>query len=306
MSNKLPGFALRTAMAGVLASLGLVGMADRALALDHPSALALDAAGNLYIAESGDFEQGRAGDVSIYSVKVKSTGVTATLMGTITSNIKSPSAVAVSPFGTIYAGNLANDTITVYAPLVSATTTPSLSQTGTISDPSIVSYPVNMFVDGDGDLFVLDNGSNVHLYLDNLSAAGTLRVGGTAVAMNPWGSNLAVWGNFPASGIGITTFTGNMGEAVHGGAVSPDYFVNGSLLPTGVAEDSRHNQYATNSSLATITVYDPNFYKMGSFAGYGSAIAIDSVRKLIYTTVPSSGLVFIYSLKPPYKYLGQF
>ncbi len=292
MTNTLLGLAQRTAIAGV----ALMGMAHGALALDHPNGLALDAAGNLYVANAGNFAQGDAGSVQVYSVAVKSTGVTATLKGTITANIQNPYSVAVSAFGTIYAGNLGGDTITVYGP--------NLAQTGTISDASITTYAVGMFVDGDGDLFALDAGGKVHVYLDNLAPVNTFNVGGIATAITQWGSNVAVWGR---NASGISTLTANMGEAVHGSTVFNGNFPNGSLVPTGVAEDSLHQQYATNATAGQITVYSADFSKVvTTFTAYGSGIAIDPVRKLIYTAAPSSSTVFVYSLNKPYKFLGSF
>jgi sugar lactone lactonase YvrE len=296
MTNTILGLVQRTALCGVLAGAALLGMAHGALALDHPNGLALDSAGNLYVANAGSVEQGDAGSVQVYSVAVKSTGVVGTLKGTITSNIHNPYSVAVSPFGTIYAGNLGGDTITVYGP--------NLAQTGTISDASITTYAMDMFVDGDGDLFALDAGGKVHVYLDNLAPVSTINVGGLATAITPWGSNVAVWGR---NASGISTITANMGEAVHGSASINGNFPNGSLVPTGVAEDSMHQQYATNATMGQITVYSANFSTvMTTFNAYGSGIAIDPVRKLIYTSSPSSSMVFVYSLNKPYKFLGSF
>jgi hypothetical protein len=82
---------------------------------------------------------------------------------------------------------------------------------------------------------------------------------------------------------------------------------HGSLVPTGVAEDSLHQQYATNSTVGTITVYSAAFNTVvTTFTGYGSAIAIDPIRQRIYTAVPSSSMVFVNSLKAPYTFLGSF
>jgi hypothetical protein len=144
-----------------------MSLVNQALAHDHPSGIALDAAGNVYVADAGNVETGTNCDISIFSVSVKSTGITAKPKGTITTNISHPYSVAVSPFGKIYAGNLGTKAITVYGA--------NLAQTGTITDASIVTYAVNMFVDGDGDLWALDAGGNVHTYLGNLTPVDILR-----------------------------------------------------------------------------------------------------------------------------------
>jgi hypothetical protein len=294
MANGIHFFGRRTVLAGVFACMGL---ADHALALDYPSGIALDAAGNVYVVvDSGSVEHGNNGDISIFSVTVKSSGVTAKSMGTTTTNISHPYSVAVSPFGTIDAGNLGTNTITVYGT--------NLAQTGTISDGSIVTYAESIFVDGDGDLWALDAGGNAHVYLHKLTKVGELSVDGIATTFTQWGSNFAIWDR---NSTGIYTMAANTGEAVHGAGTFNGNYPNGSLVPTGVAQDSLHQQYVTNRSAGTITVFNAAFSKvLTTFAGYGTAIAIDPVRQLIYTTIPSNNEVFVYSLKSPYKFPGSF
>lgn len=280
---------VQTTNAGCLAAAAVLGSIHAAVAFDSVSGVALDAAGNLYVADAGNFEQGRTGNISILAVKAGPKGVTTSVLGTITSNILYPRSVAVAPFGTIYAGNSGNNTITAYAP--------NLSQTGTVS----VSYPVSMFVDGGGDVFALDGDGRVHVFLDTLASASTLTVGGIATAMTQWGSNVAIWGR---NSTGISTLTANVGETVHGGAAFNGNFPSNSLVPTGAAEDSLHLQYVTNSSAATMTVFSADFASVVATASvYGGPIAIDSMHNLIYTGAGS--YVYIYSLKPPYKYVGQ-
>ncbi len=91
-----------------------------------------------------------------------------------------------------------------------------------------------------------------------------------------------------------------MGEAVHGSGTPGGNYPNGSLVPTGLAEDSLHQHYATSSTAGTVTIYTAAFNTVvTSFTLYGMAIAIDPVHKLIYTAVPSNSTVFVYSLVAP-------
>ncbi len=290
-------FARRTAMAGALASLALAALPNAAMALDYPSGIAVDSAGIVYVADAGSVEHGTSGDISIFAISDKGGKLKATLTGMITANISNPYSVAVSAFGTIYAGNLGNGhAITVYGP--------DLAQTGTISGAGITTYAEDMFVDQDGDLWALDAGGTVHTYLANNTEVSSLSVGGIATAIAPWGSNVAVWGRNSA---GISTVTANMGEAVNGSGSLNGNYPNGSLVPTGVAEDALHQQYATNATAGQITVYPANMGPpITTFTAYGSAIAIDTVNDRIYTTVPPSNEIFVYSLKKPYKLLGSF
>jgi len=87
-----------------------------------------------------------------------------------------------------------------------------------------------------------------------------------------------------------------MGEAVNGNGAFNGNYGNGSLEQTGVAENSLHKPYVTNGTAGTITVFDAYFTKaVTKFTGYDTAIVINPVRQLIYTTIPSNGEVYVYS-----------
>jgi hypothetical protein len=96
MTNKILCLVQRTSITGVLAAMGLVSVATAAHALHHPNGLALDSAGNLYVANAGNVEQGDTGSVQVYSVAVKSTSVAATLRGTITTNATNSTAGTIT------------------------------------------------------------------------------------------------------------------------------------------------------------------------------------------------------------------
>jgi hypothetical protein len=288
MPDKLPRLARRAALACALASLALGVLSNAALALDDPTGIAVDAAGLVYVADSGGIT-GDNGDISIFSVAEKSGQIVATLKGKITSSIKNPGSVAVSPSGNIYAGNgYGSSPVTIFGP--------NLAQLGTISVSAF-----DMFVDGDGDLWVLDANGTVHTYLANNTEVSSFNVSGNVGAITPWGSNVAVWAVH-------STVTENMGEAVNGNAALNPTFPNGlSLQPTGVAEDAQHQQYVADSALGQVTVWNADMTQVvATFNSIGNAIAIDTRHSRIYLTSGVNSEVLVYSLKAPYKFLGCF
>ncbi len=280
--------ARRAPLAGAFASVALCALSHAALALDDPTGIAVDAAGNIYVAESGGIT-GDNGDISIFSVAESSGHIVATLKGKITGNVKHPVSVAVSPLGNIYVGNnFANSPVLVFGP--------NLAPAGSVNV-----YAAGMFVDGDGDLWVLDaNGTTVHTYLANATEASSFNVSGIAGAITPWGSNVAVWEV-------RSTVTENMGEAVNGSATLNPAFPNGvALQPCGAAEDAQHQQYVTGGASGPVTVWNAEMTEVvATINAYGCAIAIDTRHSRIYLTSGVNGEVLVYSLKAPYALLGS-
>ena len=106
--------------------------------LINPDALAVDTAGNLYVANGG------ANTVSVFSPG--STSPSATLTG-----LSGPIAMAFDPSGDLYVANLTANTVSIFSP--GASTAGRCMITG-------LSSPLALTFDTSGNLYVLNNGNS--------------------------------------------------------------------------------------------------------------------------------------------------
>ena len=164
--------------------------------LSFPYGLAVDTAGNIYVANLF------GNNVTVYNHALQH-------IGTFSAGMEYPAAVAVAFGGNIFVANNGGNNITVYSP--------QYALISTITDSTLVN-PVSMYIDGDNNVWVLDSMGTVHLYLDNGTPISRQALG-TGTAIGPWGSNVSVWG--AASSNGTLEYVQNTGEAVHSGVAFP-------------------------------------------------------------------------------------
>jgi uncharacterized protein (TIGR03437 family) len=139
-------------------SLGPGGTGDHALAinaqLDTPTGLALDAAGNLYIADAGS---------NVIRIVTKATGIITTL-STGSFILKSPKGVAVDAAGNVYIADTNNSRILKVAPSGSITKTTTVAGNSVVgftgdggpATSAELSYPAGVAVDAAGNIFLAD------------------------------------------------------------------------------------------------------------------------------------------------------
>jgi DNA-binding beta-propeller fold protein YncE len=235
--------------------------------LDQPRGLAVDAKGNLYVANQG------ANQILIYSPNyVQQTAKT------ITANISKPTSVAFDPAGNLWVANYDSLSITEYAP------NGTQIVAGTITEG--ITGPNSLAVDGLGDIWVQNNFSSVNIYAFNGTLLSTFIpesfIGGIAVH-NQWFD----WG-------GTSVLTRGEAATLVAGKCT---FIIAQDDSEGLAAafDNKGDLYVANATDA-ITFYDPNLdgsvWATLSFSPEG--IAVDSVRGRVYVSDQSDNAIAVY------------
>jgi uncharacterized protein (TIGR03437 family) len=239
-----------TVVAGGI-NLGDGGLSTSASLLDAEG-IALDATGNIYIADAGDNR-----------VRMVATnGIISTLAGTSTSNaLSSPYGVTADGLGNIYIADLGNNRIQKLAP--SGTVTTALSQLG---------MPRNVLSDRAGNIYFSEFGGQrvKKLGVDGTVAviagtgvAGSSGDGGAAIFAQlsyPAGLALDVYGNLYIADSGnnrIRKVSGGRISTVLGTGSSGIAAAGDLSTPTSVAVDGAGNLFVADSGNQRIRKLSP-------------------------------------------------
>jgi uncharacterized protein (TIGR03437 family) len=162
-----PGALVATAAGnGAAGSLGDGGPAPTAQ-LDLPDACAADAAGNLYVADTGNHR----------IRKVTAAGIVSTVAGTgaqggagdegpaTSAALSAPRGVAVDGSGNVYIADTGNNRIRMVTPdgiihNIAGTSAAGFAGDGGAALPAQLDSPAGLLVDGSGDVYVADSGNN--------------------------------------------------------------------------------------------------------------------------------------------------
>jgi hypothetical protein len=212
-----------------------------------PEGLALDAGGNLYVANYGDNTITRFAPDGVGSV-FGQTG-------------SGPTSLAFDPVGNLYVANYWANTIEKFTP----------SGVRSVFADSHLVYPTGLAVDSTGNIFVA-NGGDLSIYKFTPSGQGSLFA-------------VANWYNRPFGGIAIdahdnlylgcqATNTPGILKFTPSGAGS--IFTSDGNLPTGLAFDSSGDLYAACYGSDTVVKYSPDGVRIDSIgtvkSPYGIAI----------------------------------
>jgi streptogramin lyase len=165
MIRKVTPAGIMTTLAGTAGKTGSADGVGSAALFDNPTGVAVDVAGNVYVADSGN-------DIIR---KITLDGVVTTLAGTAdklgsadgagsAAQFNHPFAVAVDGAGNVYVADSGNDTIRKIAPGGVVTTLAGTagkrgSADGAGSD-ALFNHPFGVAVDAGGNVFVADSGNN--------------------------------------------------------------------------------------------------------------------------------------------------
>jgi len=264
---------------------GLSGSVDgqgNVARFDHPSAVSLDSAGNVYVI-----------DTSNQTVrKITSGGTVTTLAGTAGAVGKTdgsgtaakffyPSGITVTGTGTVYVADTGNHTIRVVTAAGAVSTLAGATGLAGTADgfggEALFSYPAGVAIDGAGTLFIADHNNHTIRKMNTGGQVTTIAgsaglsgssdgVGGAARFNGPTGVAVDANGNIyvadagntsirkiAANGI-VSTFAGLSGIAGSADGVGIGARFN---APQGLAVDGAGNVYVADTNNSTIRKITP-------------------------------------------------
>jgi len=218
-----------------------------------PFGVAMDAAGNIYIADEGNN--------AIKKIPVGGGAVT-----TLGSGFSAPSGVAVDAAGNIYVADQGNN---VVKKIPAGSNTP-------VGIGSGFSAPTGVAVDASGNVYVADAGNNA--IKEILTAGGSIVTlgsgfsGPTGVAIDPFGNiYVADAGNFAI-------------KKIAAGSNTPVSVGSGFNNPTGIAVDAMGDLFVAdqfNSAVKMIPVGGGAPLAIGGGFNFPSGVAVDGVGDVI-------------------------
>jgi hypothetical protein len=303
----LAGTAIRQALAGGVV-ISVTGSADGtggAAQFSSPTGVAVDSAGNVYVADSGNCT----------IRKVTSGGVVTTLAGTAgqsgsadgigsSARFNSPGGVAVDSNGNVYVADSGNCLLRkMTAASVVTTLAGSAGHSGSADaagSAARFNFPYGVAVDAAGSVYVADTFNDTIRKVSNIGMVITLAgsagqsgssdgVGGAAQFSSPSGVALDPAGNIYVADFGnstirkvttngvVTTLAGSAGQTGSADGMGGVARFNG---PSGVAVDGAGNVYVADAYNSTIRVVTSagmvttlagNPGQLGSADGTGSA-----------------------------------
>lgn len=309
--------------AGLSGSTDAIGAAAR---FNTPAGIAVDAAGNFYIADAGNNTIRKITGGGVVTTFAGLAGVAGSTDGAATdARFRAPSAVAVSPVGTVYVADTFNQTIRAISPTGVVTTLAGLANSaGAVDGIGAVArfqFPSGVAVDQSGSVYVADSGNHtIRKVLSDGSTstlAGAAGIAGTAdstigtAARFNYPGNLAIdtTGNLYVADTlnhtirrvntvtgAVVTFAGTAGVA---GALDATGTAATFNRPTGVAVDTSGNVYVADTynnlirriaSSGVVTTLAGSVGQAGSDDGAGGLARFNQPFAL---TLDANGNIFI-------------
>jgi sugar lactone lactonase YvrE len=258
-----------TTIAGLAGRSGSADGTGSAALFNSPSAIAVDGAGNLYVADTGNDTIRQITPAGVVTTLAGTAGQAGSVDGTGSAALFfNPSGVAVDSAGNLYVGDTGNDTIRKITPSgVVTTLAGTVGQAGGangMGSAAQFSGPASTAVDGAGNVYVAEPNNGAIRKITASGTVTTLAVPGfggfssAGVAVDNAGNVYVTDGNT----IGKITPAGTMTTlagtpSLYGGNVDGTGPVAQFNYPVGVAVDSAGNVYVADTNNSTIRKGSP-------------------------------------------------
>lgn len=314
----IPTAITTTGVVTTLAGSGATGFANgtgTAASFSNPNGVALDAAGNVYVADQANNlirKITSAGVVSTLSGTLTSGSSNATVIGAIAS-YNGPTGVAVDAAGVVYIADFGNNQIRKIATTGAVTTfagSTKASSTNGTGTAAGFNGPAGVAVDATGNIFVADFNNNlirkitaagVVTTLAGSGSAGNVNGTGSAASFNgPRGVAVDAAGNvyvadannnlirkITSAGV-ITTLAGNGSAGNISGAGTATSF----YYPSGIAVDATGNVFVADANNNLIRKITPDG-TVTSVAGSGFLSLKTPFNGPVGVAVDAAGTIYV-------------
>ncbi|MBZ5663889.1 MAG: hypothetical protein LAO30_04740 [Acidobacteriia bacterium] len=269
MKNSIPNLG-RIATVAVLClfSLAASSVAATKRPLNYPYGLAVDAKGNLYVANTN------GNQVLVYNVNHAQVPTK-----TISKNVVFPTAVAFDPNGNLWVANSGTPgSITEY----SSTGVQNAQATLTTG----ITTPNALAIDGLADIWVQDSYENLIMYPQFQNAPLLSVPAGLPI------TGLAAHQGFLAIGGNSNTFLVETSVLIHGGLGAKSF----STTCFAMAYDTAGNLYCGNQD-DSLTVMDAagNVRTLAQMGFFPTGLALDNARGLVYVSSGPNNSIAVYN-----------
>lgn len=248
-------------------SLGTKSVAANTRPLNYPFGLAVDAKGNLYVANTNGNE------VLVYNpshMQVPSKR--------ISKNVSVPTAVAFDGNGNLWVGNDGSPaSVTQYSPAGIQNTNATLTLG--------ITAPSALAVDGLNDLWVMDDFRFLLMFPANQASPLTGTQGQTITGVAAHQAYLAI-------GSSSATYVLEISPFLYGSSGYQQY----STTCVAMAYDSAGNLYCGNED-DTLTVMDAagNIKVLANMGFFPTGLALDNARNMVYVADASNNQIAVYN-----------